>query len=264
MNYKKIYIKLIRKAQNRSKPECYCEKHHIFPESIFGKNNKIVVLTIKEHIFVHHLLCKYYNKKYGEKDKRTKKMLYAFSSMLNENIDIKIINLKTASIIREEYIKSICGEGNPMYGRKHKDETKNLISLKNTGKLGHKPSVENLEKLKKSHKGIPLSENQKKKISETRIKNGVAVGEKNPMYGKRGALNPKFGKKDDQETIKKKKESANPYKKAIIRIEPITGEEKEYESMSEAARDGFGTGNIWSCCNGKSKTYKKFIWKYKK
>ena len=48
MNYKKHYIKLIRIAQNRILSG-YFEKHHIFPQSIFGKNKSIVNLTLKKH-----------------------------------------------------------------------------------------------------------------------------------------------------------------------------------------------------------------------
>jgi hypothetical protein len=39
MNYLKVYCNLIRKAENRTLPEGYVEKHHIFPISIFGNNN---------------------------------------------------------------------------------------------------------------------------------------------------------------------------------------------------------------------------------
>jgi len=37
MNYLKVYCNLIRKAENRTPPEGYTEKHHIFPKSIFGR-----------------------------------------------------------------------------------------------------------------------------------------------------------------------------------------------------------------------------------
>lgn len=62
MNYLKVYCNLIRKAQQRQVVEGYIEKHHIFPISIFGKNNKIVVLTAKEHYIAHALLEKYISK----------------------------------------------------------------------------------------------------------------------------------------------------------------------------------------------------------
>jgi hypothetical protein len=41
MNYLKHYCNLIRKAENRVPPEGYTEKHHTFPKSIFGKNNRV-------------------------------------------------------------------------------------------------------------------------------------------------------------------------------------------------------------------------------
>ncbi len=37
----------------------------------------------------------------------------------------------------------------------------------------------------------------------------------------------------------------------------------EWPSMSEAARNGFSIGNIWSCCRGRLKSAGGFIWKYK-
>ena len=50
MNYLKVYCNLIRKAENRTTPEGYIEKHHTFPKSIFGNNKRIVVLAAKNHI----------------------------------------------------------------------------------------------------------------------------------------------------------------------------------------------------------------------
>ena len=38
---------------------------------------------------------------------------------------------------------------------------------------------------------------------------------------------------------------------------------REWESTNECGRNGFNQGNIWSCCNGKLKQYKGFIWRYK-
>lgn len=38
---------------------------------------------------------------------------------------------------------------------------------------------------------------------------------------------------------------------------------KEWSSMMEASRNGFGQGNICNCCNGKLKNYKGYIWKKK-
>ena len=81
MNYLKIYCNLIRKAENRTPPESYTEKHHIFPKSIFGNNNKLVLLTAREHYIAHALLEKIYIKRYGVDHWKTIKMTLAHSGM---------------------------------------------------------------------------------------------------------------------------------------------------------------------------------------
>ena len=77
MNYLKVYCNLIRKAENRTPPEAYTEKHHTFPKSIFGNNKRIVVLTSREHYIAHALLEKIYIKRCGIKDKKTTRMIHA-------------------------------------------------------------------------------------------------------------------------------------------------------------------------------------------
>lgn len=39
---------------------------------------------------------------------------------------------------------------------------------------------------------------------------------------------------------------------------------KIWESYSELSNSGFHTGHISDCCKGKKKSYRKFIWQYKK
>lgn len=92
MNYLRIYCNLIRKAEQRGYTKSkakeqglYVECHHIFPVSIFGKNNRIVVLTTREHYIAHALLEKIYIKRYGIKDQRTHKMIWAHVSMIGKN-----------------------------------------------------------------------------------------------------------------------------------------------------------------------------------
>jgi len=92
MNYLKIYCNLIRKAEQRGytkkkakELELYVERHHTFPVSIFGKNNRIVVLTAREHYIAHALLEKICIKRYGIKDQRTYKMIWAHISMIGKN-----------------------------------------------------------------------------------------------------------------------------------------------------------------------------------
>lgn len=99
MNYLKVYCNLMRVAGNRTLPKGYLEKHHIFPKSIFGKNDRIVILTGREHYIAHILLQKICEKRYGIKHKNTQKMLCAhinmkskeryFNSYLYENAKVK-------------------------------------------------------------------------------------------------------------------------------------------------------------------------------
>lgn len=51
-------------------------------------------------------------------------------------------------------------------------------------------------------------------------------------------------------------------KKPVLRINPETGEIKEYESISSTKNDGFNISSVSNCCNGKNITYKKFFWKF--
>jgi len=81
MNYLKVYCNLIREAENRTPPERYTEKHHTFPKSIFGKNNRLVVLTAREHYIAHALLERIYMKRYGLKHWKTIKMVCAHLAM---------------------------------------------------------------------------------------------------------------------------------------------------------------------------------------
>lgn len=56
--YWKWYSSLINRAITREKPCIYCEKHHIAPKSIVGKNNGTVWLTAREHFIAHAFLVR--------------------------------------------------------------------------------------------------------------------------------------------------------------------------------------------------------------
>lgn len=152
MNYLKVYCNLIRKTENRTPPEGYTEKHHTFPKSIFGDNDRIVVLTAREHYIAHLLLEKIYIKRYGIGDENTRKMTFAcvmmcgrnikFNSHLYEQVRVRYSNQK-----REEML----GENNPRFGSKMTEKTK--------------------DKIRKSKIGKPLSEETKRKMSISRLGN---------------------------------------------------------------------------------------------
>jgi len=81
MNYTRAYCNLVRRAEDRPIPPGYTERHHVFPKSIFGNNDRIVVVTGREHYIAHLLLQKICEKRYGIKSKRTQKMLCAHINM---------------------------------------------------------------------------------------------------------------------------------------------------------------------------------------
>ena len=76
----KVYCALVRRAQCRQL-EGYKEKHHIFPVSIFGKNDMVVELTAREHYIAHCLLERICIRRYGISHIRTQKMLCAHMNM---------------------------------------------------------------------------------------------------------------------------------------------------------------------------------------
>ena len=66
MDYTKIYLSLIEKAQTRTL-EGYCEVHHIVPRCMGGSDEpeNLVRLTPEEHYLAHQLLVKIHPKSYA-------------------------------------------------------------------------------------------------------------------------------------------------------------------------------------------------------
>ena len=140
----------MRKAENRKLPKLsYKEEHHIFPVSIFGKNKTLVELTAREHFVAHLLLWKYYQKKYGNKNEKTKKMLNAVWYMThidNKKINSKIyetLKINKAIIMSEQ----MSGENHPM----KKEEHRIKISGENHYLFGKKQKREIVDKYIEAH-----------------------------------------------------------------------------------------------------------------
>lgn len=139
MNYLKHYCNLIRKAENRTPPEGYTEKHHVFPVSIYGKNNRIVVLTAREHYIAHALLEKIYIQRYGIGDEKTKKMTYGFWMMriAQEGKHIRYCNSTLYENLKERWRESISGKNNPFYGKTHSEDTIKFFRESQLGEKSH-------------------------------------------------------------------------------------------------------------------------------
>jgi hypothetical protein len=55
---------------------------------------------------------------------------------------------------------------------------------------------------------------------------------------------------------------ADKLSKAVIGINVSTSETIKFKSMQEAQRNGFHSGQISKCCNGKRKTHKGYMWEF--
>ncbi len=80
MNYKNIYVDVIKKYGSSSKPKNkYTENHHIIPVCLGGKNTKenLVFLPARVHILCHWLLTKIHPNNI--------KLIHAFSMMCEMN-----------------------------------------------------------------------------------------------------------------------------------------------------------------------------------
>ena len=138
MNYLKIYNQLIDRARNRTL-EGYSEMHHIIPRCMNGSNDpsNIAILTAEEHYIAHLLLVKIHP--------MNKSLWYAANMMANRNNKLYAwIKQKHAQVVsedrkgkkssvetRQKISKSLTGEKNPRYGKKHTEEAKESIRQHN-------------------------------------------------------------------------------------------------------------------------------------
>lgn len=173
MNYLKVYCNLIRNAQQRQVVEGYTEKHHIFPVSIFGKNNKIVVLTGREHYIAHALLEKIYLKRYGLRDQRTYKMIWAHLIMKGRN---RYYNSylydavrKRNSIVMSEYLKghSVSEETREKISYYSSNRSEETLRKIGDARRGQKHTEECKKYISQKLKGLKRSEETRKRMSES-------------------------------------------------------------------------------------------------
>lgn len=206
MNYQRIYNQLVSKRKSEI-PKGYVEKHHIIPKCMNGSNDTInlVCLTAREHFIAHQLLVKIYpenknlilavirfskhiksgliiNSKLYEWlrircAKRSSEMMKGrtFTEEHRKNISlaqskpyVEKYGINGAKLLKEKRVKQTTGDGNPMHGKLHSDESKEKMS-----------NVQ-LDIYKKR-----LHETGSYQSEEHRKKNSLAnTGEGNGMYGK--------------------------------------------------------------------------------
>lgn len=211
MNYKKIYKQLISIANIRNNNLQNFELHHIKPRCCGGKDDKsnLVKLTFREHYLAHHLLVKIYpNDKYLSKAlwMMTITTIAALDKIETKDIDCRlakrinsILENKKIKITAHEYAFSKKQYLAHMIGHDATDYTKQLIS-KNTkaamlnvdiinkcasGSKGTRhyydkitlkaykwfPGDPEIDQIKYSYGRPPMSEKQKKKLSNVKLLN---------------------------------------------------------------------------------------------
>ena len=205
MNYLKTYCKLIRFAEGREKPSGYLEKHHIFPKSIYGNNNRIVFLSAREHYIAHALLEKGLLKRYGPKNWKTRKMIYAFWAMNNKKKTKKYHNSYLYEQSRKNAIKLLKERECP----KISEETREKLRKANKGKqnfLGKKHTEEVKKRISEVNTGRIFSEETRKKMSDAKKGMQLRLGKNHTEETKRKLREHNLGKNHTEETKRKLRE----------------------------------------------------------
>ena len=146
------YISLMEVARNRTTPEGYTEKHHIFPKS-WMPNDYLVVLTAQEHFTAHYLLHKAFPEDNG--------MATAFWLMCN----MKKVG-RDYQVSAEIYAEA-------------KKACAKATSERMTGNV---PSAETRAKIGKAHRGKKVSAESRAKMRENRKD---VSGKNNSFFGKK-------------------------------------------------------------------------------
>lgn len=195
MDYKLIYDSLMEKARNRGKlPRGNVESHHVIPRCMGGKDGEVLDLYLREHFIAHLLLTKIYPENI--------KLKYSFVMISSNNkITKKIINSRLYYKIKEEWINSIKGENNPLFGRDRFKEKNSFYGKKHTEESRKK-----------------MSENLKGHTAWNKGKIGIYSGQENPF----------FGKHHSEESINKIKEKR--------KLQVITLETKEKMSRNRKGK----------------------------
>ena len=142
------------------------------------------------------------------------------------------------------------GENNPMYGKKHSEETKKKMSETHKGK---KLSEETKERISESHKGKKHTEESKKRMGEAKKGHNVSKDTRERISeAQKGHKMP-----DD---VKKKLININS--KKIVQLSLNNELIKIWDSMVDTEKEGYTKQCVSDCCRGRIKTHKGYKWMY--
>ena len=174
---------------------------------------------------------------------------------------IKNIYKKRPETLKEVYLKTC-------YTQEELDEwEKYFIFLYDTlwpngynlteGGNGGVPCEEVRKKISESLKGKQFSEATRRKLSDAN------KGKKHTEEARKKISDAKKGKPAPNKGIPMSEEQKKKLSKKVLQF-TLNGEFiREWPSFAECERNGFYGTAVCKCCQGKQKTHKGFVWKYK-
>lgn len=208
-------------------------------------------------------------KTYGEETRRKR------SESLKGRIITKEHAEKISKALKGKKRPEWSGKNHHMYGKHHTQETKDKISASKTGKPGHPMSEENKKKLsERSSKPVLQYTLDGEFIKEWKSATDAAREYNTHASDISGCCNDKIktsngfiwrhkGDELKQEDVDKHK--PYHYQERAVEQYSLNGEFiKKYKSIKAATEENRfnNDSNICLCCNGKSKTAYGYIWKY--
>ena len=178
MNYQAIYDHLIQKNRNTPKVKKQTNDHHIIPrsfakidgiEDIDGQWNR-VNLPLREHFIAHLLLARIWR----HDKQKGRAMAFAFRRMSNcgrytsRNYHWLRLNYSHSTNTRRKISDKNKGQPGPNKGRTFTDDWKTKLSMAKQGKKRKQFTKETREKMSNRAKTRIVSEETKRKISETK------------------------------------------------------------------------------------------------
>jgi hypothetical protein len=165
--YCKKYIALVKSPQNESGE--LMEKHHIFPQSIFGKNKRIVSITPRQHFVAHKLLHKIFLFRNGVNSTRCYKMAKAFCWMQTRNC--VQFNSRRYEFCKKMRSESMLGENNPCkdsqsFAAEHRRKISEALLKKHPFK-GKKHSEETRKKIREKRRVQIFTKEQNEKRAKS-------------------------------------------------------------------------------------------------
>ena len=170
----------MRKAEQRGwtkkSAPCYVERHHVFPVSLFGKNNRTVYLTSREHYIAHLLLFKIALSRYG-KHPRTYHMEKAVTAMCITTSEFQIRDFTPSRVVASA--RQLAGES--QRGVPKPESARKKMSMAKTGKKRGPHSAETRAKIARANTGYTHTEETREKMSTQRKGREVKPGHREKL-----------------------------------------------------------------------------------